>query len=243
MKRFKITQKGVVVILIAFVSVPLAIQLHWTPVYELAKLLTPNNRSDWLSFWGSYLGVIPSGLIAALVAGYQIEAANKQNDEARKQDLIMMRKTKIVDYLYEIKNELSTSAVILNTDKPLNSESDIYNYLKMPEHGIFEDVNWEVLRGKNNRLYFLSGIVFDKTVDKQFYEEIQNYTESIKHIYGFIIKYEYLHKESDTSKVNSGEDCAATYSVDVLIQKFPDMVKQINKMFWIVDKKINELSA
>lgn len=69
----KFTQKIVVVVLVVFVAVPLIIQLHLTPFYELAKSLTPSNRSDWLGFWGSYLGIIPSGLIAYAVARYQID--------------------------------------------------------------------------------------------------------------------------------------------------------------------------
>ncbi|MGR8808677.1 hypothetical protein [Leuconostoc citreum] len=227
---------GVLTLVFIFFGVPVLVQYF-------GILAGTKGNGDWLSFWGSYLGVIPSGLIAALVAGYQIKAANKQNDEARKQDLIMMRKTKILDYLYEIKSVLSKSKVILNTDKPFCSDQDVYNYLQELDHAMFESDNWKVLKDNHNRLYFLSGIVFDKFVDKQLYEEIQNYTESIKHIYGFIIKYEYLHKESYNSKVKSGEDSAATDSVDVFIQKFPDMVNQINKMFLIVDKKINELSA
>ncbi len=58
-----------------------------------------------------------------------------------------MRNTKIVDYLYEIKNALSKSK-LLNTDKSLSLDVDMYNYLQTPEHIIFEDLNWEELKTK-----------------------------------------------------------------------------------------------
>lgn len=38
-------------------------------------------KGDWLSFWGSYLGIIPSGLIAYLVTKYQIG-----NEKIRQQE-------------------------------------------------------------------------------------------------------------------------------------------------------------
>lgn len=51
---------------VVFVGGPLFVQYnHWP---QGAK-----GPGDWLSFWGSYLGVIPSGLIAFAVAKYQIE--------------------------------------------------------------------------------------------------------------------------------------------------------------------------
>lgn len=51
---------------VVFVGGPLFVQYnHWP---QGAK-----GHGDWLSFWGSYLGVIPSGLIAFAVAKYQIE--------------------------------------------------------------------------------------------------------------------------------------------------------------------------
>ena len=34
-------------------------------------------NGDWLGFWGSYLGIIPSGLIAWLVSSYQLNETNK----------------------------------------------------------------------------------------------------------------------------------------------------------------------
>lgn len=57
-----------------FIAIPILIQLHWWMVYDLAIYMTHGNHSDWLQFWGSYLGVIPSGLIAWLVASKQIKS-------------------------------------------------------------------------------------------------------------------------------------------------------------------------
>lgn len=58
---------------IIFVGGPVFVQYnHWPK--------GSNGNGDWLSFWGSYLGVIPSGLIAYSVAKYQIDD-NKRSEE------------------------------------------------------------------------------------------------------------------------------------------------------------------
>lgn len=58
---------GLIVGVIIFVVGPLFVQYtHWLP--------GSNGNGDWLQFWGSYLGVIPSGLIAWLVASKQIKS-------------------------------------------------------------------------------------------------------------------------------------------------------------------------
>ncbi|WP_273716266.1 hypothetical protein [Leuconostoc mesenteroides] len=55
----------IIVGLIIFVGGPLFVQYtHWPH--------GSSGNGDWLSFWGSYLGVIPSGMIAYIVAKVQI---------------------------------------------------------------------------------------------------------------------------------------------------------------------------
>lgn len=61
---------------VVFVGGPLFVQYnHWSLGYR--------GSGDWLGFWGSYLGVVPSGLIAYLVAKYQIDN-NKTLEEKKK---------------------------------------------------------------------------------------------------------------------------------------------------------------
>ncbi|WP_273948112.1 hypothetical protein [Leuconostoc mesenteroides] len=56
----------VVLGIVIFVGGPLFVQYtHWPQGIT--------GHGDWLSFWGSYLGIIPSGLIAYAVAWYQID--------------------------------------------------------------------------------------------------------------------------------------------------------------------------
>lgn len=70
------------IILGLFVVVPIGIQI--SQVYFGDQ--TPHG--DWLGFWGSYLGIIPSGLIAYAVAKVQIDQQRKDRDEARKNELL-----------------------------------------------------------------------------------------------------------------------------------------------------------
>lgn len=59
-----------IIILMIFVGGPLFVQYtHCLP--------GSNGNGDWLGFWGSYLGVIPSVLVAYLVAKLQIDANSK----------------------------------------------------------------------------------------------------------------------------------------------------------------------
>ncbi|MFT9411992.1 hypothetical protein [Liquorilactobacillus hordei] len=54
--------------------------------------LIPWNGSDdgWLGFWGSYLGIIPSGLIAYFVAKTQIDAEKKNYRENHFKDMLII---------------------------------------------------------------------------------------------------------------------------------------------------------
>ena len=67
-----------VLLFLVFVFLPLFVQMHFGLPYQLATSLTQGNHSDWLQFWGSYLGVIPAGLIAYAVARYQIESDKRE---------------------------------------------------------------------------------------------------------------------------------------------------------------------
>ncbi|WP_338753032.1 hypothetical protein [Leuconostoc mesenteroides] len=66
-------------ILILFIAVPVLIQMHWWPIYPLVVSITPGNHDTWIQFWGSYLGIVPSGLIAFLITKQQIQFDKEQS--------------------------------------------------------------------------------------------------------------------------------------------------------------------
>lgn len=198
---------------------------------------------DWVGFWGSYLGVIPSGLIAALVAGYQIKAANKQSDEARKQDLIIMRNTKIVDYLYEIKMSVSKSKLILDKSEANLSDEFMFDYMINDEYSLFGEVNFKVLKDQNNHLYFLTGIVFDQSNDKKIFEGLNEYTKNLKSLQNFM---QFYAREFKTEfGLNKSGDVESTELFNEIRdeEKLKMMIGQLNEISKIVDKRIKELSA
>lgn len=198
---------------------------------------------DWVGFWGSYLGVIPSGLIAALVAGYQIKAANKQSDEARKQELIIMRNTKIVDYLYEIKGSVSKSKIILDTSEANLSDKFMFDYLKKDEYNLFGEMNLKVLMDQNNHLYFLTGIVFDIVTDKKFFEGLMEYTKNLKLLQNFTMFYEREFKSEFVPNGSGDMESTKLFNEIRDEEKLKMMIGQLDEMSKIVDKRINELSA
>lgn len=91
--------------LLLFIVVPFLIQLHLHPLYNWAVVLTPGNHDTWVQFWGSYLGIIPSGLIAFLVSTSEIKASEKADRrnhilEMYLDDLRLMR-NKFVQYPFK----------------------------------------------------------------------------------------------------------------------------------------------
>lgn len=52
--------------IVVFIGGPLLVQ-------HICRPIGTTGNGDWLSFWGSYLGVLPAGLIAYAVAWYQID--------------------------------------------------------------------------------------------------------------------------------------------------------------------------
>lgn len=76
-----------------FVGGPLLVQYgHFIP--------GSRGNGDWLSFWGSYLGIIPSGLIAYAVARVQIDK-QRENDS----ELIFKPARPLFKILYSHKEE------------------------------------------------------------------------------------------------------------------------------------------
>jgi hypothetical protein len=76
------------IVLIIFIVVPIVIQMHWWPIYQITKFLTPGNHDTWVQFWGSYLGIISSALVAYGVARYQIQEDKKNREILRKSELL-----------------------------------------------------------------------------------------------------------------------------------------------------------
>lgn len=66
-----------IIMMSVFIGIPILIQLHIGIVYELAKKMTPGNHSDWIQFWGSYFGFIPTGLITFMVLKFQFNRQKK----------------------------------------------------------------------------------------------------------------------------------------------------------------------
>ncbi|MCS8595179.1 hypothetical protein EFE27_04115 [Leuconostoc citreum] len=86
MKYWNFIRKYALGLLAFFLVIPMIIQFHWEPFYQFAKLMTPGNHGDWLQFWGSYFGFIPTGLITFMVLEFQFRRQEKidaRNDIAQ----------------------------------------------------------------------------------------------------------------------------------------------------------------
>lgn len=85
------------IILGLFIFVPVGIQI--SQVYFGDK--TPHG--DWLGFWGSYLGIIPSGLIAYFVAKNQIDYQNQIENKRRQRETDLFNLEKLEEGMEYLK--------------------------------------------------------------------------------------------------------------------------------------------
>ncbi|MFT9334286.1 MAG: hypothetical protein ABF519_07100 [Leuconostoc mesenteroides] len=243
-----IWEKYKTTVVVAFVVIPFLIQIFLKLFNLLSSFsgwgIALSFSSDWLGFWGSYLGVIPSGLIAASVASYQIRMANVQSSEARKQELIIMRNTKIIDYLYEIKNSISRSKIILDQDNSNLSDKLMFDYMKKGDYALFGEMNWNVLTSQNNNLYFLIGIVFDQSIDREVFSNLVEYTENMKLLQEFLLFYENFFESSGTVLDNSSKESYVDYfKIIKEEEKLKDMVAKLDEIETLVSSRIEKLSA
>lgn len=125
-----IWEKHKVALLISILVVPFLVQAFFSLVNILSEFESWSFRfpdsSNWIGFWGSYLGFIPSGLIAFLVAKQQIDAENKLNILRRTEDIKLANLNSVYDVLMELsewKNKLklidSTAESFSRGDKNL----------------------------------------------------------------------------------------------------------------------------
>lgn len=70
------------VAIVSFVIIPVGVQ--FIPYFYGEH----STHGDWLGFWGSYLGIIPSGLIAYYVAHYQIDQQVSKDREKQMDALL-----------------------------------------------------------------------------------------------------------------------------------------------------------
>lgn len=196
---------------------------------------------DWLGFWGSYLGVLPSGVIAAAVAGYQVKESNKQSDQSRKQELSMMRNSKLIDYCYEMKGDVSKSIVILDSKIRLETlvsladqdlEKSRYEYFVSENTAnIFEDTNYKCLKKSHNDMYRITNMLAN-LMKKELLDKQEEYTNNLVLLERFL---------------NTDKQCISDNpSGSNIVEKCPDiktMKKQLECISKSIDETIEKLSA
>ncbi|MCC8439230.1 hypothetical protein CRI85_02560 [Leuconostoc pseudomesenteroides] len=124
--KIQINQKLVITLVVIFIAVPFIVQLHWRPFYQFAKLLTPGNRGNWLQFWGSYIGVVPSGLIAYFVAKTQIDGQREIDRNKQSVDLYITDLKKLNDLINELRIQSRLTSMLI--EKLAKQEIDLRKF-------------------------------------------------------------------------------------------------------------------
>lgn len=119
-----------------------------SPILVQYTNIIPGSKGngDWLSFWGSYLGVIPSGLIAFAVAKYQIEC-DKTDQKDRD------------NHKQYVDNLSSVNAKLRKLDKVFEYGIS-QRYLMNDEFDKFEEIGVVKDEDLKNRMYTLSDYLY-----------------------------------------------------------------------------------
>ncbi|ARN64098.1 hypothetical protein BMS97_01585 [Leuconostoc mesenteroides subsp. mesenteroides] len=222
---------------VVFVGGPLFVQYnHWPQGTK--------GHGDWLSFWGSYLGVVPSGIIAALVAGTQIKESNKQNHENAMQSLKVMNNTKLLNYYYDIKSSLAKSKVLFDEIDNSWKIHDLYYYLYSPQRRSFEVLNLETLLQENNMLHLNVNTVNVNNDLKGLSETLMEYSGNLIIVERMIKLYAAsIDEERNILENEVDEEAKNLYAVYVKQSTHEKIMEQLSKMINLTDEKIKELSA
>lgn len=163
-------------ILILFIAVPVALQMHLWPIYQIILFLTPGNHDTWIQFWGSYLGIIPSGIIAAMVASNQVNESNRQNEKNRIDEINRISQTKIVENWYKVRQSAITIKVLidpLNTDNQYSYDDFVIHMLS--DNGrIFDNNNYQEMRIQYNNVYRLINVINVDNNEKNLDDLLEN---------------------------------------------------------------------
>lgn len=143
-----------IIAILAFTVGPMLVQYnHWSLGYR--------GSGDWLSFWGSYLGIIPSGIIASLVASNQIKESNKQSEKNRLQEIDRISQSKIMENWYEVRQSLITIKLLtkeLDTET-YNTHDQFVAYMLSENGQVFEHNNYQEIRIQFNSICRIISII------------------------------------------------------------------------------------
>lgn len=136
-----------------------------TQYYGLVKGVS-GNKADWLGFWGSYLGIIPSGLVTWAVA-------KKQIDSSRENDRKNYLEGLYLDDLREIKKILLLNGFSGKWNFPYNTDIDFERLWTSNEIDMFRktflkitnDGDSETIR--TNELFDIKTIVHGLPITKR----------------------------------------------------------------------------
>ncbi|QAR69381.1 hypothetical protein EQI52_06100 [Leuconostoc mesenteroides] len=208
------------VALLVFILVfPLVIQIIFSVFNIIAEIESWNfkfpDSSNWIGFWGSYLGVIPSGLIAFGVARYQINQDRILTDERQTKDKLEFRKREVLTEaksiflefkkMIPIYKELEYASTIQITDE--SDHTQVSNFLSY-----FTDNYFKILNDNMEKLKFEVD-----AFDILYKEELKSYDISVEIIPDILKDIIKLNNDltalSYKKRFNDGEYIHATLNI------------------------------
>ena len=214
-----------IALLISIILIPLIIQILFGIFNIVSEIRSWSFRfpdsSNWIGFWGSYLGVIPSGLIAFWVARYQINQDRILSDKRQTQDKLEFRKREILTEsksiflefkkMNPIYKEVEDVSIIKITDATDHTQVSNFlsyftdNYFKILNDNMeklkFEVDAFDILYKEELKSYDISVNIIDKIL-----EDIINLNNDLTAL-SYKKRFndgEYIHAKLNISKTGIG---------------------------------------
>jgi hypothetical protein len=199
---------SIICFLFIIIGVPLTIQLHFGFMYKLALWFTPGNHGNWMSFWGSYLGIISSVLVAIIVSKMEISANNKRENERFFTNKYIEDLKSIYKDLIDYKYDGSFKQINAISDIRLSEQSINHFKMKLFNQETFPGATIAILL-RGNELYYVKGKInmLPNSKQERFQESINKLLNDLDEIHKTDgEKFDKFEQTADYLKVTYGSN-------------------------------------
>lgn len=184
--------------IVSFIIVPVSVE------YSSLFYGKHQVQGDWLSFWGSYLGMIPSGLIAYFIAKQQVAFQAKIQKKTNSERLKLEKSTKIYQKAMSIRSDLRGAGQeyrMMNHIILCNKENEVKNIdgkniRRIINSAFGENKIFSIIGTIDEIVYEIESYkILEKNIcftDKQL-ETLDEYQQTLKDSYDNVLRDDYYN--------------------------------------------------
>lgn len=199
--------------------------------YAIFKFLKAN--PNWLSFLGSYIGVVISSAIAFYVLYEQLEQNHRENDENRKLQMNILEHQQKTAWLADLKNRLIDYHFAFSQND-INKLANLYNSYSNKEHIMSEIKRLRDLMSAKSLGVEISFHDNTDEEEKKFVERLESHKNEF---YALLKDLEWIAVFYDNDKVRSDKEKRTS---TLQIYERDDKFNVKSKRIWYI---LNELHS